>query len=252
MPLTGDASDRRYLRLILDGTPSIVLALHAGAIEYATLPFVRVAALLGQVPLPVPRLLHHDDGLGIIGLQDLGDVTLQAHLGETTATERALRYRQAVGLIARLQQRGGELASDAYPPYAVAFDVEKLTWELEFFVKHFLLAFRGVQPTEPVRAALREEWAAIAGELAAEPRVLCHRDYHSRNLMWHDEHALRHRLPGRADGPRHLRPGLAAARFLRRSARCRRRRPDRLLHRPDRAAPPRRHRATSGSGGGST
>ena len=28
--------------------------------------------------------------------------------------------------------------------------------------------------------------AAIVEELAAEPRVLCHRDYHSRNLMLHD------------------------------------------------------------------
>ena len=27
---------------------------------------------------------------------------------------------------------------------------------------------------------------AIAEELAAEPRVLCHRDYHSRNLMLHE------------------------------------------------------------------
>ena len=27
----------------------------------------------------------------------------------------------------------------------------------------------------------------IVRELAAEPRVLCHRDYHSRNLMLHDE-----------------------------------------------------------------
>jgi aminoglycoside/choline kinase family phosphotransferase len=35
------------------------------------------------------------------------------------------------------------------------------------------------------RDALREECAAIVRELAAEPRVLCHRDYHSRNLMWH-------------------------------------------------------------------
>ena len=26
----------------------------------------------------------------------------------------------------------------------------------------------------------------IADELAGEPRVLCHRDYHSRNLMLHD------------------------------------------------------------------
>ena len=187
VPLTGDASDRRYVRVLLAATPSIVLAVHAGPIDYATLPFVRVAALLNEVPLPIPRLLHHDDALGIIGLQDLGDVTLQAHLGGASATDRALRYRQAVGMIARLQQRGVELASEAYPPYGVAFDAGKLTWELEFFVRHFLLAYRGALPEEPVRAALREEWARIVEELAAEPRVLCHRDYHSRNLMWHDD-----------------------------------------------------------------
>jgi aminoglycoside/choline kinase family phosphotransferase len=187
VPLTGDASDRRYVRVLLAGRRSIVLAVHAGPIEYASLPFVLVAGLFAQVPVPIPALLHHDDSLGIIGLEDLGDVTLQAHLGGLSATERALRYRQAVGLIARLQQRGAELASPAYPPYGVAFDVDKLTWELEFFVRHFLLAYRGALPAEPVRAALREEWARIVEELAAEPRVLCHRDYHSRNLMWHDD-----------------------------------------------------------------
>ena len=36
------------------------------------------------VPLPVPQILHHSNPLGIIGLQDLGDVTLQAHLGAAT------------------------------------------------------------------------------------------------------------------------------------------------------------------------
>jgi aminoglycoside/choline kinase family phosphotransferase len=188
VPLTGDASDRRYVRVVLDGAPSsIVLAIHAGPIDYDSAPFVRVAALFAQVPLPIPALLHHDNALGIIGLQDLGDVTLQAHLGGASATERALRYRQAVGMIARLQQRGADLRSDAYPPYAVAFDVEKLTWELEFFVRHFLLAYRGAEPDEPIRRALQEEWRRIAEALAAEPRVLCHRDYHSRNLMWHDD-----------------------------------------------------------------
>jgi aminoglycoside/choline kinase family phosphotransferase len=139
------------------------------------------------MPVPVPRILAHSNELGVIALQDLGDVTLQAHLGTKPFQAHAALYRQAVAHIVTMQTRGAALSSPAYLPYGIAFDVEKLTWELEFFVKHFLLAFRGVQPTEPVRAALREEWAAIAGELAAEPRVLCHRDYHSRNLMWHDE-----------------------------------------------------------------
>src|SRR6185503_7271464 len=36
------------------------------------------------------------------------------------------------------------------------------------------------------RAELRREFAALVDVLAGEPRVLCHRDYHSRNLMLHD------------------------------------------------------------------
>jgi len=185
MPLTGDASDRQYFRVLLNNSTSIVLALHQGPIEFAAMPFVAVAKLLAAVPLPVPKILHHSDPLGVLGLEDLGDVTLQAHLGAATAAEHAALYRQAVTLIARMQQRGEALRSDAYPPYRVAFDVEKLTWELEFFVRHYLLAYKGATPSAAERTAVRDEWSAIIGELASEPRVLCHRDYHSRNLMLH-------------------------------------------------------------------
>ncbi|MGE0462709.1 MAG: aminoglycoside phosphotransferase family protein [Vicinamibacterales bacterium] len=185
VPLTGDASDRRYYRVLLVDRDPIVLSLHAGPIDVATLPFVLVARLMRAIPLPVPAILHHSNALGILALQDLGDVTLQAHLGVASRAEHAALYRQAVGFIATLQQRGRDLASSESPPYGVAFDVEKLTWELEFFVKHYVTAYRGAALTEAVREALREEWAGIAEELAAEPRVLCHRDYHSRNLMLH-------------------------------------------------------------------
>ena len=130
VPLTGDASDRRYFRVLLKNAKPIVLALHAGPIDYAAMPFVAVAKLLSEVPLPVPAILHHSDPLGVIGLEDLGDVTLQAHLGAATPTEHDALYRQAVDFIARMQERGEALRSDAYPPYRVAFDVEKLTLSL--------------------------------------------------------------------------------------------------------------------------
>src|SRR5205823_5946479 len=92
-------------------------------------------------------------------------------------------YRQAVGLIEQLQRRGDDLRSDLYLPYGSAFDIEKLTWELEFFVKHFIEGYRGIALMAADRDALKEEWSSIVNELASEPRVLCHRDYHSRNLM---------------------------------------------------------------------
>ncbi len=186
LPLTGDASDRRYFRALLRDGTSLVLALHAGPIDFDTLPFVTVSRLMREVPLPVPALLHHSNPLGIIAQQDLGDVTLQAHLGAATADEHAALYRQAVMFIARLQQRGQELASPAYPPFQVAFDTDKLSWELEFFYKFFVRQYRGASPPVEVQQALSEEWSHIVEELAGEPRVLCHRDYHSRNLMLHD------------------------------------------------------------------
>jgi aminoglycoside/choline kinase family phosphotransferase len=186
LPLTGDASDRRYFRALLRDGDSIVLAMHAGSIEFDAMPFVAVSRLMSEIPLPVPRILHHSNALGIIGLQDLGDVTLQAHLGASTADEHDALYRQAVSFIARLQQRGEELASDSHPSYSIAFDTNKLSWEFEFFYKHFLRSYRGVSPPVNVQKALSAEWAAIVTELAAEPRVLCHRDYHSRNLMLHE------------------------------------------------------------------
>src|SRR5206468_2339962 len=103
-----------------------------------------------------------------------------------TRAEHAALYRQAVALIATLQKRGAELASAEYLPYGISFDVEKLTWELGFFTKHFLEAYRGVMLADDQRAALGDEFAIIVRELASEPPVLCHRDYHSRNLMLHE------------------------------------------------------------------
>jgi hypothetical protein len=186
VPLSGDASDRRYFRLLLRDDSPQVLAVHPGAIEFEKLPFVNVANLLSEMPVPVPRILGHSDELGIIALQDLGDVTLQAHLGAASPAQHDALYRQAVTFIDTLQRRGAELASSEYVPYGIAFDVEKLMWELQFFTKHFLEAYRGVQLTAAQREALAAEYASIVEELASEPRVLCHRDYHSRNLMLHD------------------------------------------------------------------
>jgi N-acetylmuramate 1-kinase len=183
VPLTGDASDRRYFRILLRDEPSQVLAVHPGPIEFAALAFVNVCHLLTAMPAPVPSILGHSDALGIIALQDLGDVTLQAHLGAATPAEHRALYRQAVSLVETLQRRGDELASPEYAPYHVGFDVEKLTWELQFFTKHFLEAYRGAVLLPASREALAQEYAAIVEELASEPRVLCHRDYHSRNLM---------------------------------------------------------------------
>jgi aminoglycoside/choline kinase family phosphotransferase len=183
--LTGDASDRRYVRILLPGAPSQVLAVYPDAFDPPRLPFANVARLLAAMPVPVPRILDASGALGILALEDLGDITLQTHLDTASPDEHAALYREAVALIDTLQTRGEALASDEYLPYGLAFDVEKLSWELGFFVRHFLEGHRGAVLAPAERHALEADLHRLAEALAAEPRVLCHRDYHSRNLMLH-------------------------------------------------------------------
>jgi hypothetical protein len=187
VPLTGDASDRRYYRVLVPDAPSIVLSLYSTAFEFEKLSFVNVARLLSRMPVPIPTVLGHAEEIGVLALEDLGDVTLQAHLGAATPAEHAGQYRQAVALIATLQKRGEELANPDYLPYTIAFDVEKLAWELDFFTKHFIEAYRGIVIAAAAYEELRRAYRELIEELAAEPRVLCHRDYHSRNLMLHQD-----------------------------------------------------------------
>ena len=128
VPLTGDASDRRYFRIIRPDGASIVLALHAGPIDFASLPFANVAELLRQMPLPVPAMLGHSDPLGIVALEDLGDVTLQAHLGAAHA-DRARRPLSPGGRVHRGAAAARRRSSirTAISRTGIAFDVEKLT-----------------------------------------------------------------------------------------------------------------------------
>jgi hypothetical protein len=184
--LAGDASDRQYFRVILRNAPPQVLSVYPGALDIDTLPFITVAQLLRALSLPIPHVLAHSNALGILALEDLGDVTLQAHLRTASADAQEALYKEAITLIATMQRRGQELASSDYVPYRLRFDVAKLTSELQFFTTHFLEAYRGARLDDAARSALAREYAVIAEELAAEPQVLCHRDYHSRNLMLHE------------------------------------------------------------------
>lgn len=56
-------------------------------------------------------------------------------------------------------------------------------WELEFFREHFVEGLRERALAADERETLTREFRSIATELCSHPFVLCHRDFHSRNLL---------------------------------------------------------------------
>jgi aminoglycoside/choline kinase family phosphotransferase len=174
---------RRYFRVRPPGE-SFVLAVYPEPFDPERAPFFVVHALFEAWGLPVPRVHGVDGPRGIALLEDLGDSTLQERLRSAGAAQALDLYREALSSLRRLQ-RAAESSHGRGVCFEVAFDVEKLTWELHYFEKHFLEGWRGRDLSAEDRATLAEGFHRLASEIAGWPRVLCHRDYHSRNLMWH-------------------------------------------------------------------
>lgn len=182
--LSGDASTRRYFRLVPQAGASSIVALYPDPFDARATPFYSVGEALIQIGLPVPKLLDHDGALGIYEQEDLGDLTLQHALADASSEQRVDLYREAIDEIVVAQREAPKVPQRAVC-FHTAFDIEKLSWELHYFEKHFLELHRRADLSVEDRSKLAEGFHALAAQVASWPRVLCHRDYHSRNLMRH-------------------------------------------------------------------
>ena len=182
-PLSGDASTRRYFRIVDEGA-TFVLALYPEPFDPENLTFLGMRELLDGYGLAVPAIVDVDGPRGVVLQEDLGDRTLQEALKEVSATRHQELYREAIDDVASLQRKALE-GSQGADCFRIAFDIEKLTWELHYFLMHFVEGHRQCELTVEDRASLSEAFHVLCQEIASWPRVLCHRDFHSRNLMLH-------------------------------------------------------------------
>lgn len=185
--LAGDASTRSYFRV----TPARAAIRGRDSAIIMKLPepdpdpvFLSVCKLLESIGTPVPEIYDADLPRGLVLLEDFGDLMLeQAVRGADRETWLAL-YTRAMDIMLDIQLLGTERRGhDDCVCFSLAFDVEKLMFEMDFFIENALKIYRRVMFPPGAEAALRGEFERLCGVLSDEPRFLCHRDYHSRNLM---------------------------------------------------------------------
>jgi len=190
IPLTPDASTRVYFRVPWKrGTA--VAAVYPEPFDETVHPYLDVTRLFLECQLPVPEIYEVDGALGIVMQEDLGDNQLCKVFETATADERETLIEKSIELIARIQAataKAFELDSIAS---RLAFDEAKLAWELNFFFEHYFGSYRKDSLSHGRTAELKAELNDIAADLAARPRVLCHRDFHSFNLIMDKQGRLR-------------------------------------------------------------
>jgi aminoglycoside/choline kinase family phosphotransferase len=179
--ISGDASTRRFYRAAAGGATAIVMV-HDGPLS-PDAPQFSNHRILETIGAPVPRLIDADREAGLVLVEDLGDLTLQRHLAAAGAGAAPALYRQACDLIALFQGRAPAAIRPDDFAARNALDRERFFFELDHFHRHYILGLRRLTPTPSEETLLRRFYEDLAGDCDRLPRVYCHRDFQSRNLM---------------------------------------------------------------------
>lgn len=183
--LTGDASTRKYYR-IWSTNNSYVVCLDNPTAPSEEPSFVKLQRVLHTENVRVPLIYDKELGTGYLLEEDLGDETFLKEIALiANKNDEYDFYKKAIDLMASIHSVDMSKYQDE--PFAkLAFDTEKLFAEMEFTKKFFLKTYLGLDVNSPAIEALYKKLYDMCYQISGEPRVLVHRDYHSRNLMIKD------------------------------------------------------------------
>lgn len=171
LPLAGDASFRRYFRVV-EGDRSAVL-MDAPPPHEDPRPFIAVAEWLASVGLSAPPILASDLDKGLLLLGDFGDQRLRECLDDDPRRELDL-YTLATDVLVHLHR---------HPPMPdlPAHGLDQWIEELVLFTEWYCPAVGIEADSEPFVAAWLEVLEPVANDGLGPVTVL--RDYHAENVM---------------------------------------------------------------------
>lgn len=173
-PIPGDASFRRYFRLVGPGGRAILM--DAPPPEEDPRPFLDVARYLTAQGLRAPQILAADAGAGLVLLEDFGDVRMRETVDAADAgTERAI-YAQAIETLAQLHDR----PAANVPPY------DRAAYQREAgLLTEWYCPARGLDIDA---AGYAQAWDQVLDAMdTSAPQVTVLRDYHAENIMLLDD-----------------------------------------------------------------
>lgn len=168
--LAGDASFRRYARIELQNKTYMLM--DAPPEKEDCVPFVTIDEFFASHDVRVPQIVAKDLAQGFLLLEDFGDVLLSTLLTNETVDKY---YEQSFKQLIQLQSIDG---TNQFPAYSY----EKLMSEMHLLTD-WMLPSLSIQPTAEQKKTIDNAFDFLAHAALAQPQVIVHRDFHSRNLM---------------------------------------------------------------------
>ena len=168
VPLAGDASFRRYFRIV-EGARRAVL-MDAPPPHEDTRPFLAVARWLSAKGFAAPAIHAADEAAGLVLLEDFGDARMREAIDTDPDLALSL-YGAAIDLLVALRTHP---AADLRP-----YDRAELQREAGLLTEWYCPAVGLTPDVDGYRAA----WDAVLGEALGDAPVTVLRDYHAENLM---------------------------------------------------------------------
>lgn len=201
--LQGDASPRRYARLIRpQGSPPSALLMDAprqpdgppirDGLPYSRIahlaedvrPFIAISDVLRRSGLSAPAILAHDIERGCLIIEDLGDRVYGQELARGASQAELWRAATDALLVLRRQPVPAAIAlPDGSRHLVPAYDRRALTIETELLVDWYWPALLGGPAPHEARQSFAAAWAAIFDRLEGLPAGWVLRDFHSPNLI---------------------------------------------------------------------
>jgi N-acetylmuramate 1-kinase len=170
LPLAGDASFRRYFRVV-DGTRVAVL-MDAPPPHEDPRPFIHVAEYLTGIGLSAPRILARDLDHGLLLIEDFGSVRMRETVDANPRLEREI-YRGVVDVLIALHRHRPA-------PGLKAHGLESWIEEVALFTDWYCPAV-GLELDKQGFAAA---WRAVLAPIDAQGQSVTElRDYHAENIM---------------------------------------------------------------------
>ena len=171
---SADASFRRYFRVEAGATSAIVMDAPPDREDSAA--FVRVAALMADAGLNVPRVLEQDLAQGFLLLTDLGTRTYLSVLDAADPQAAAPLMSDAIDALIAWQRA-------SRPGVLPDYDEALLRRELALYPDWYVGRHLGLALDDGQQRTLATAFDAIVSSNLAQARTYVHRDYMPRNLM---------------------------------------------------------------------